>query len=105
MKLFKLYVYTILLTATTSAYAAGYVKDGNNVTIQVGQPQTNGAKVVCLQVVNDNIIRVRATSDEQFPQKNSLIFVPQKASPNQSQQSAQGSSKWENIQKLPSARP
>ncbi|MBQ4295232.1 MAG: DUF5110 domain-containing protein [Prevotella sp.] len=81
MKLFKLYVYTILLTATTSAYAAGYVKDGNNVTIQVGQPQTNGAKVVCLQVVNDNIIRVRATSDEQFPQKNSLIIVPQKASP------------------------
>ena len=79
MKLFKLYVYTILLTATTSAYAAGYVKDGNSVTIQVEQPQANGAKVVCLQVVNDNIIRVRATSDEQFPQKSSLIIVPQKS--------------------------
>ena len=81
MRLLKLFVSTMMVTIVTSAYASGYVKDGNSVTIQVAQPQANGAKVVCLQVVNDNIIRVRATSEEKLPQKSSLIIVPQKANP------------------------
>ena len=81
MKYLKLFLPIFLMMAAVGANAAGFVKEGNNVTIRVEKPQSNGAKVVCLQVVNDNIIRVRATSEETLPQKNSLIIVPQKANP------------------------
>ncbi|MBO4821161.1 MAG: DUF5110 domain-containing protein [Prevotella sp.] len=81
MKYLKLFLPFFLMMVAVGANAAGFVKEGNNVTIRVEKPQTNGAKVVCLQVVNDNIIRVRATSEESLPQKNSLIIVPQKANP------------------------
>ena len=81
MKYLKLFLTIFLMMAAVGANAAGFVKEGNNVTIRVEKPQSNGAKVVCLQVVNDNIIRVRATSEETLPQKNSLIIVPQKANP------------------------
>ena len=81
MKYLKLFLTIFLMMAAVGANAAGFVKEGNNVTIRVEKPQHNGAKVVCLQVVNDNIIRVRATSEETLPQKNSLIIVPQKANP------------------------
>ena len=40
-------------------------------------PEGGQAKVVRLQVVNDQIIRVQATSEEALPQKQSLIVVPQ----------------------------
>ena len=40
-------------------------------------PEGGQAKVVRLQVVNDQIIRVQATSAESLPQKQSLIVVPQ----------------------------
>ncbi|MBP5640324.1 MAG: DUF5110 domain-containing protein [Victivallales bacterium] len=50
---------------------------GNVVTIR---PKDGQARVVRLEVVNDNIIRVRATSDERLPVKPaSLIIVPQAA--------------------------
>ncbi len=53
-----------------------------DVTVQVAQPTANGAKVVRLQVVNDNIIRVQATSEAALPQKpQSLMIVPQTAKP------------------------
>ena len=53
-----------------------------DVTVQVAQPTANGAKVVRLQVVNDNIIRVQATSEAALPQKpQSLMIVPQIAKP------------------------
>ena len=71
----------MLLTGASCAYAAGFVKNGNSVTINVASPASDGAKIVCLQVVNDNIIRVRATCEEALPQKSSLIIVPQKAKP------------------------
>ena len=49
--------------------------NGNVVTIR---PKEGQAKVVRLEVMNDNIIRVRATLDENLPQKTaSLIIVPQ----------------------------
>ena len=48
---------------------------GNVVTIR---PKDGQARVVRLEVMNDNIIRVRATSDERLPKKPaSLIIVPQ----------------------------
>ena len=52
-------------------------KKGSVVTIC---PDGGQAKVVCLEVVNDHIIRVRATSEDQLPQKpQSLMIVPQLA--------------------------
>ena len=42
-------------------------------------PDSGQAKVVRLQVVNDQIIRVQATSEDALPQKQSLIVVPQTA--------------------------
>ena len=62
----------------TLLMAADYQVKGQFITIPVQQPQTDGAKVVRLQVVTDNIIRVQATSDNQLPEKKSLIIVPQK---------------------------
>ena len=50
---------------------------GNTVTIR---PDGGQAKVVCLEVINDNIIRVRATSQAALPVKPaSLMIVPQTA--------------------------
>ena len=67
------------LLATTAATAATVERNGNMVTIV---PDGGEARVVCLQVVNDNIIRVRATSESSLPEKPaSLIIVPQTAQP------------------------
>jgi alpha-D-xyloside xylohydrolase len=48
----------------------------------VEQPETNGAQLVRLQVVNDNIIRVQSTPEKAFPKKHkSLMIVNQTAKP------------------------
>ena len=62
-------------------WAADYTVNGQFITIPVQQPQADGAKVVRLQVVTDNIIRVQATSESQLPEKQSLIIVKQTAKP------------------------
>ena len=65
-----------LLMAGTSM-AADVQTSGNTVTIR---PDGGQAKVICLQVVNDKIIRVRATSKDALPEKPaSLMIVPQTA--------------------------
>ncbi len=57
--------------------AADVKTEGNLVTIR---PDGGQAKVVRLEVMNDNIIRVRATSKEELPVKRpSLMIVPQTA--------------------------
>ena len=71
----------VLLVSATTLMADGYKQEGQYVTIPVQQPTSGGAQVVRLQVVNDNIIRVQATSEAQLPQKQSLIIVPQTAKP------------------------
>ena len=59
------------------AMAAEVQTSGNSVTIR---PDGGQAKVIRLQVMNDNIIRVQATSEEALPQKPaSLMIVPQAA--------------------------
>ena len=59
------------------AMAAEVQTNGNNVTIR---PDGGEAKVICLEVMNDNIIRVRATSKDALPEKPaSLMIVPQTA--------------------------
>ena len=67
-----------LFAMASVASAADFVKSGNSVTINVGAPQDGGAKIVRLQVINDNIIRVQATSEDALPAKTSLMIVPQK---------------------------
>ena len=72
---------TVLFSCVGFAQAA-VTKDGNRVTVQLDNPTANGAKVVSLQVINDNIIRVQATSESQLPQKQqSLMIVQQTAKP------------------------
>ena len=75
MKKFLMMV-SALLTAGT-AMAAEVQTSGNCVTIR---PDGGQAKVICLEVMNDNIIRVRATSKDALPDKPaSLMIVPQTA--------------------------
>ena len=63
---------------TALAMAAAEVQqNGNKVTVK---PDGGQAKVICLEVMNDNIIRVRATSESALPvKKPSLMIVPQTA--------------------------
>ncbi len=81
MKTIKMFVAALMLASASLAQAAAYTKSGNIVTIEVESPQQDGARLVALEVVADNIIRVRATPDAAFPQKNSLIIVKQTAKP------------------------
>ena len=68
---------SLLLVASMSVGAADVNQIGNIVTIH---PDGGQSKVICLEVVNDNIIRVRATSKDALPAKPaSLMIVPQKA--------------------------
>lgn len=60
-------------------WAAQVERQGVYVTIH---PNEGGARVVRLQVMNDGIIRVRATSEETLPEKQqSLIVVKQEVKP------------------------
>lgn len=68
----------LCLCTHTDIRAAGYVKKGNAVTINVSSPGEGGARMVRLQVMGDRIIRVEATPEEAFAEKQSLIVVPQK---------------------------
>lgn len=78
MKSMRIFVFTLLLPAVLTSGAAGYISEGNAVTVKVGQPSADGAKIVRLQVINDNIIRVQATCEDALPGKRSLIIVEQK---------------------------
>ena len=76
MKKLKLLLLFVLV-GTMMVYAADVKTNGNSVTIH---PDDGQAKTVCLEVMGDRIIRVRATSKEELPEKPaSLMIVPQKA--------------------------
>ena len=82
MKQLKTLVAALLLTSSVSLWAADYKVEGNFVTVPVQETTAGGAQVVRLQVINDNIIRVQATSESALPkQKPSLMIVEQKALP------------------------
>ena len=73
----KLFCMMSAMMATGMLMAADVKTNGNYVTIC---PDNGQAKVIRLEVMNDNIIRVRATSKEALPEKPaSLMIVPQKA--------------------------
>ena len=64
-----------MLGFSVAASAADVKQQGNCVTIR---PNSGQAKVIQLEVINDNIIRVRATSKDELPVKpQSLMIVPQ----------------------------
>ena len=78
MKRLKIFILAVL-TGIMCAQATTVERQGRTVIIR---PDNGQARVVCLEVVNDGIIRVRATSKEALPQKpKSLIIVPQTAAP------------------------
>lgn len=77
MKMIKTLMAGVLSMAALALTAAEVQQDGNKVTIK---PDGGQAKVICLEVMNGNIIRVRATSESALPTKKpSLIIVPQTA--------------------------
>ncbi len=73
----KLFLMVSALAMAGMATAAEVQTSGNYVTIR---PDGGEAKVIRLEVMNDNIIRVRATSKDALPEKPaSLMIVPQTA--------------------------
>ena len=79
MKRLQLLLLT-MLTVTLSIKANGVEQHGREIIIR---PDRGQARVVCLQVMDDGIIRVRATSNDELPIKpKSLIIVPQTSKPN-----------------------
>ena len=73
----KIFTMTAAVMMAATAMADDVQTQGNRVIIK---PDDGQAKVICLEVMNDNIIRVRATSKDALPQKPaSLMIVPQKA--------------------------
>ena len=81
MKFIRTIATGVLACMAVAVMAADYTTEGQFVTIPVKNVKAGGAQVVRLQVVNDNIIRVQATSKAQLPQKQSLMIVPQTAKP------------------------
>ncbi len=77
MKKLKFFLGGLLLMAASSINAADYLVDGNYVTIPVKNAKADGAKVVRLQVINSNIIRMQATAEAAFQEKPTLMIVPQ----------------------------
>ena len=81
MRILRTMMTGVLTFAATAMLAADYTVDGQYVTIPVKETKAGGAQLVRLQVVNDRIIRVQATSKAQLPEKQSLMIVAQTQKP------------------------
>ena len=81
MKNMRTWMTGVLTVLAIAGWADDYTVSGNFVTIPVKEAKAGGAQVVRLQVINDNIIRVQATSERTLPKKQSLMIVPQTAQP------------------------
>lgn len=77
MIIFKPLTIVAALLVAIGLHAADYTVQANYVTIPIKSPAPKGAKVVRLQVVNSDVVRVQATPENGFPDKSSLIIVPQ----------------------------
>ncbi|HEY9542804.1 TIM-barrel domain-containing protein [Prevotella sp.] len=77
MKLAKTIISTLLCAMVIPAGARCYQHSGNTVNIKVKNKIATGANLIRLQVISEDIIRVVATPEDAFPQKQSLIVVPQ----------------------------
>ena len=74
-----LMISAVLFLSATGAQAAGFSQQGNSLTVQLKQHQNQGPSQIRLQVVSDKIIRVQATAEQSFRNKQSLIIVPQES--------------------------
>ncbi len=72
-----LFVTAALILGAMGVQAADFVQNGNYLTVQLKQHQNYGPSQIRLQVVGDRIIRVQATAEQSFRNKQSLIIVPQ----------------------------
>ena len=81
MKMQRVLMTTLTSMTALALMAADYTVSGQFITIPVKNVKAGSPQVVRLQVVNDNIIRVQATSEAQLPEKQSLIVVKQTAKP------------------------
>ncbi len=72
MKMLSLLMSFMLVVCGIPAQAAYVEKKNHQVTIY---PDSGQARVVCLQVMGDKIIRVRATSQESLPRKTKSLMV------------------------------
>ena len=72
----------VLFLSATGAQAAGFSQQGNSLTVQLKQHQDQGPSQIRLQVVSDKIIRIQATAEQSFRNKQSLIIVPQNSKAN-----------------------
>ena len=77
-----LFISAVLLMSATGLQAAGFIQKGNYLTVQLKEHQNYGPSQIRLQVVNDLIIRVQATAEQSFRNKQSLIIVPQNSKAN-----------------------
>ena len=72
----------ILLLATSVALLSlscgpkDYAVKGNTVTVKLQAPADGGAAQIRLQVLGEKIIRVSATPDKKFNDRNSLVVLP-----------------------------
>ena len=78
MKLFTRFFLFLFLTLTMLSCQRGVAVKGNTVTVRIsggdGVPS-----LVRLQVLDEGIVRVSATSDRRFADRKSLVVVPQEA--------------------------
>ncbi len=74
-----LMISAVLFLSATGAQAAGFSQQGDSLTVQLKQHQNQGPSQIRLQVVSDKIIRVQATAEQSFRNKQSLIIVPQES--------------------------
>lgn len=79
----RVFVVLILLSVINFvALASDYKRDGNSVILTLKPDGNTSARQLCLQFVSDRIVRVRATPEDTFPNKQSLVVLPQALSNN-----------------------
>lgn len=81
MKFYITIFLALWLWLAPGSAAAAITTNNDGITIKVENASKGGARLVRLQVVGDNIIRVTATPEDAFPVKQSLVIVPQTSHP------------------------
>ena len=76
-KYFTMLLCGSLLLGAAACSGKHYSRQENGIVVNIPSVNDDPAMKVRLQVVNEKIIRVSATPDEQFPEDASLIIVPQ----------------------------
>lgn len=75
----KIFIAAMLIAGASAVYGAGFVKSGQSVTVSLPQADAGCARTVRLTVINERIIKVEATPDNEIPcKRKSLIVVPQR---------------------------